>query len=86
MKKLLLTLQNKNVKYDQNINENAPEHTRGRMTKKTESKYDGLKRPTVPLTPDEHKMIARFCIDNDMKIGEFLRRAGLYCVENGIKF
>jgi hypothetical protein len=40
----------------------------------------------VSLTNDEHKKIARFCIDNDMKIGEFLRRAGLYCVENGIKF
>jgi hypothetical protein len=76
----------KNVKYDQSINENASEHIRGRMTKNTDNKYDGLKRPTVPLTTDEHKKIARFCIDNDMKIGEFLRRAGLYCVENGIKF
>ena len=76
----------KNVKYDQNINENASEHIRGRMTKNTDNKYDGLKRPTVPLTIDEHKMIARFCIDNDMKIGDFLRKAANYCVENKIKF
>ena len=86
MKKLLLTFEIKNVKYDQNLNENASEYIRSRMTKNTDNKYDGLKRPTVPLTTDEHKKIARFCIDNDMKIGEFLRRAGLYCVENGIKF
>jgi len=55
-------------------------------SKKRYNQYSHLKRPNIPLTVDEHKMIARFCIDNDMKIGDFLRRAANYCVENKIKF
>ena len=53
----------------------------------TENKYNQyslLKRPNVTLTPEEHKLIAKFCIDNEIKIGEFLKRAGVYCVTKGI--
>ena len=53
-------------------------------TKKTYGQYSNLKRPTVTLSLDEHKKIAKFCIDNDIKIGEFLRRAGIYCATNRI--
>ena len=53
-------------------------------TKNKYNQYSHLKRPNVKLTIDEHKMIAKFCIDNDIKIGEFLRRAGIYCVSNKI--
>ena len=53
-------------------------------TKKTDSQYSNLKRPTVTLSLDEHKKIAKFCIDNDIKIGEFLRRAGIYCASKKI--
>ena len=55
-------------------------------TKKRYNQYSHLKRPNISLSVDEHKKIARFCIDNDMKIRDFLRGAALYCVENGIKF
>lgn len=53
-------------------------------TKKTDGQYSNLKRPTVTLSLDEHKKIAKFCIENDIKIGEFLRRAGIYCATNRI--
>ncbi len=36
------------------------------------------------LTGDEHKTIVKFCIDHDLKIGEFLLQAGLYCVKKKI--
>lgn len=57
--------------------------------KETENKmiknqYSNVKRPNVTLSPEEHKIIAKFCIDNDVKIGDFLRRAGVYCVTEGI--
>jgi len=48
------------------------------------NQFEGLKRPTVAMTKDEHKIIAHYCIDNDISIGEFLKSAGLYCVEKGI--
>lgn len=48
------------------------------------NQYSKVKRPTVTLTSEEHKLIAKFCIDNDMKIGDFLRRAGVHCVTKGI--
>ncbi len=48
------------------------------------NQYSHLKRPNVTLTPEEHKLIAKFCIDNELKIGEFLKRAGVYCVTKGI--
>jgi hypothetical protein len=62
-----------------------------KMKKKTDEKikytqYSHVKRPNVTLSPEEHKLIAKFCIDNEIKIGDYLRRAGLYCVEKGIKF
>ena len=53
-------------------------------TKKKYNQYSHLKRPTVTLSLDEHKKIAKFCIDNEIKIGEFLRRAGVYCVTKGV--
>ena len=53
-------------------------------TKKTYNQYSHVKRPNVTLSLNEHKMIAKFCIDNDIKIGDFLRRAGVYCVSNRI--
>jgi len=52
--------------------------------KKENNQYSHVKRPNVTLSPDEHKLIAKFCIDNEIKIGDFLRRAGVYCVNNGI--
>ncbi len=53
-------------------------------TKMIKNQYSDVKRPNVKLSPEEHKMIAKFCIDNDVKIGDFLRRAGVYCVTEGI--
>jgi hypothetical protein len=52
--------------------------------KKENKQYSNVKRPTVTLTPVEHKLIAKYCIENEIKIGDFLRRAGVYCVTNGI--
>ena len=52
--------------------------------KKKGNQYTGLKRPNVTLTAEEHKEIMHFCIDQEMKIGEFLKLAGLYCVREGI--
>ena len=49
-----------------------------------EKQFAGLKRPTVVLTKEEHKRIAHFCIENDIKIGEFLKKAALYCVKKNI--
>lgn len=49
-----------------------------------DNQYSHFKRPNVTLTPVEHKLIAKFCIDNELKIGEFLKRAGVYCVTKGI--
>lgn len=51
---------------------------------KKKNQYEGLKRPTVTLTKSEHKKIAHFCIDNDITISEFLKRAGLFCVKKNI--
>ncbi len=50
------------------------------------NQYTHMKRPNVPMTLDEHKRIAKYCIDNEMKIGDFLRQAGLYCLDKKIKF
>lgn len=52
--------------------------------KKITNQYTEVKRPNVTLSPEEHKLIAKFCIDNEMKIGDFLRRAGIHCVTKGI--
>jgi len=52
--------------------------------KEKKNQYEGLKRPTVMLTGEEHKAIAHFCIDHDITISEFLKRAGLYCVKKKI--
>ena len=54
------------------------------MKEKNKKPLEGMKRPTVTLSREEQKAIAHFCIDNDISIGEFLKRAGLYCVEKGI--
>ena len=51
-----------------------------RMTKDTSKE----KRPTVRLEPEEHKLVAHYCIDIDMSIGDFLRQAALYCVKHKI--
>lgn len=51
---------------------------------KNDKKYMGLKRPTVTLTKEEHKKIAIYCLENDLKIGDFLKQAGLYCVDKNI--
>jgi len=48
------------------------------------NKYSNVKRPTVTLSLAEHKKIEHFRIDLDMKIGEFMREAALYCVRNKI--
>jgi hypothetical protein len=52
--------------------------------KNESNQYSHVKRPNVPLSPEEHKLIAKYCIDNEIKIGDFLRGAGIYCVTNGI--
>ena len=51
-----------------------------RMTKDTSKD----KRPTVRREPEEHKLVAHYCIDIDMSIGDFLRQAALYCVKHKI--
>jgi hypothetical protein len=55
------------------------------LKEKRKNQFDGYKRPTVQLTPEEHKKIFHYCIDNEMKIGEFLKEAALYCIRNKIK-
>ena len=50
------------------------------------NQYSHLKRPNVTLTLDEHKKIAKYCIDNEMKIGDFLRQAALHCIDKKITF
>ena len=52
----------------------------GRMNKEISKD----KRPTVRLEPEEHKLVAHYCIDIDMSIGDFLRQAALYCVKHKI--
>jgi hypothetical protein len=54
------------------------------MTKTIDNKYEGLKRPTVTLSPEEHKLIAKFCIDQEITINDFMRRAALHCVNKKI--
>jgi hypothetical protein len=46
--------------------------------------YSKVKRPTVSLSPEEHKLIAKFCIDQEITINDFMRRAALYCVQKKI--
>ena len=53
-------------------------------TENKDNQYSHFKRPNVTLTTEEHKLIAKFCIDNELKIGEFLKRAGVYCITKGI--
>ena len=49
-----------------------------------ENQYSDVRRPTVQLTPEEHRKISHYCIDHDIKIGEFLKKAGLYCLKHKI--
>ncbi|HOO70784.1 MAG TPA: hypothetical protein PK926_03405 [Spirochaetota bacterium] len=42
--------------------------------KEKKNPYETLKRPTVPLTGEEHKAIAHFCIDHDISIGALLKK------------
>jgi hypothetical protein len=41
-------------------------------------------RPAVVLTKAEHKEVARYCLENDLKIGDFIKRSVMYCVKNDI--
>lgn len=43
-----------------------------------------MKRPTVQLTPEEHRNISHYCIDKNIKIGDFMRKAALYCMKHNI--
>jgi len=63
---------------------NAPRDDRFTEEMQLEFEEDGEELPNVKLSPEEHKIIAKFCIENDIKIGEFLRRAGIYCATNRI--
>ncbi len=54
------------------------------IMKDEQDKYQGLRRPTVTFTEEEHKRIAHYCIDHGMKIGDFIRRAALHCLDNDI--
>lgn len=49
-----------------------------------ENQYSGVRRPTVVLTEAEHKEIAHYCIEHDLKIGEFLKEAARYCMNRNI--
>jgi len=48
------------------------------------NQFSDVKRPTVQLTPDEHRKLSHYCIDHDIRIGDFLRYAALYCLKNKI--
>jgi len=48
------------------------------------NQYSDVRRPTVQLTLDEHRKISHYCIDNGIKIGDFLRTAALYCLKHKI--
>lgn len=50
------------------------------------NQYSQVKRPNITLALDEHKKIAKYCIDNEMKIGDFLRQAALHCIDKKITF
>jgi hypothetical protein len=46
--------------------------------------YDNVKRPTVQFSPEEHRRILHYCIDQEIKIGDFLRQAAIYCMKHKI--
>ncbi len=46
--------------------------------------YEKVKRPTVQFSPEEHRRISHYCIDQGVKIGDFLRQAALYCMKHKI--
>jgi len=48
------------------------------------NQYSEVKRPTVQLSPEEHRKIFHYCIDHDIKIGDFLKKAAMYCLKNKI--
>ncbi len=48
------------------------------------NQFSDVKRPTVQLSPEEHRRISHFCIDQGVKIGDFLRQAALYCMKHKI--
>ncbi len=54
--------------------------------KKNTIEETGLKRPSVAFSVDEHKKVAHYCIENDITIGEFLRKSALYCARKDISF
>ena len=58
----------------------------GEMKKENEkNQYQGMKRPSVVFTEEEHKIIAHYCIDNNLKVGDFIKRAALHCAKNKVK-
>lgn len=48
------------------------------------NQFSEVKRPTVQLSPEEHRRISHYCIDQGIKIGDFLRHAALYCMKHKI--
>lgn len=53
------------------------------MTEK-KNQFSDVKRPTVQLTPEEHRKISHYCIDKGIKIGDFLKKAAIYCLKHNI--
>jgi hypothetical protein len=53
------------------------------MTEK-KNQFSEVKRPTVQLSQEDHRKISHYCIDNGIKIGDFLRKAALYCLKHKI--
>ncbi|MCP4137486.1 MAG: hypothetical protein GY754_41345 [bacterium] len=47
-------------------------------------KYKDYKRPTLLLTPEQHKRIKLLCVENDIKLQDFLTHAAMYCLEKNI--
>ena len=48
------------------------------------NQYSEVRRPTVQLSPEEHRKISHYCIDQGIKIGDFLKKAALYCLKHKI--
>jgi hypothetical protein len=54
------------------------------MDDKKVNKYNDLIRPSVPLSDEEHSIIAKFCLEKKIPIGRFLAAAGLLCIEKNM--
>ena len=51
---------------------------------KESDKTERTVRPFVKFTPDEYRLVSIKAAEQSLEKGEYLRKAVLYCVKNGI--